>query len=787
MRASARFQDWVVVGVLWCVMCLPSLAAAQSPPKVRALVQGAPIPEPQGQAPTPPASEGALPRLVPDAPPPPVAPEVVARDDAGHATVRAVRATSPIRVDGRLDEDVYSTQKPMSGFIQVDPRNGQPAGQQTEVWLLFDATNVYVSARVWESNLDRMVANELRRDNIAIYGNNDAVTFIFDTFYNRRDGTLFVVNAIGGRFDGQYTNERQYNTDFNPVWNVNTGRFEGGWTFEAAIPFKSLRYPQEGPQVWGFNVQRNNRWKNELSSLVLLPPARAANAVTQSSRAATMVGLDAPARSKNIELKPYATGNLTTDLTATPATSNDAGADAGVDVKFGISQGMTGDVTYNPDFAQVEADEQQVNLTRFNIFLPEKRDFFLENQTLFTTGMTGAVQQAGDTPILFYSRRIGIDQSREVPLDIGGRATGRVGKFGIGLIDIRSKEDSGAPSTNFSVIRIKRDVLRRSNIGALYTGRTPAQSRTGRNYMAGVDGAFSFFTDFTIATYYAQSKTEGREGSDQSYRAQLDYTGDRYGVQAERLVVEPNFNPEVGFVRRNNMRKSFGQFRFSPRPKNIRSVRKFSGTGSVNYIENAASGVLETRTLVGEFATEYQNGDRLSATYSNAYEFLPRPFPIAPPVVLPVGSYSFDNLAVGYSLGQQHTFSGNVSAEYGTFYNGHKTSVGLSRGRINFAPQFSIEPTVSLNWVDLVQGSFINQLIGSRITYSLSQRMFVSALVQYASASRTASTNVRLRWEYLLGSELFVVYNDQRLSTGSSFPELTNRALIVKVNRLFRF
>ncbi len=440
-----------------------------------------------GQSAATPAT--ALPALVADAPPAPLPPEMITRNGGGHATVRAVQVTAPIRVDGRLDEDIYGSVAPISDFIQIDPRNGDPASQRTEVWLLFDRDNVYVSARCWESNPERMVANELRRDNFTIYSNNDAVTFIFDTFYNRRDGTLFVVTPIGGRFDGQYTNERQYNTDFNPIWDVSTGRFEGGWTLEAVIPFKSLRYPQEGPQVWGFKMMRNNRWRNELSSLTLLPPARAVNAITQSSRAATMVGLHAPARSKNIEIKPYVTGDLTTDLTTTPRTSNAARGDAGLDVKFGLTQGMTADVTYNPDFAQVEADEQQVNLTRFSLFFPEKRDFFLENQTLFTVGTTGPSQGAGDTP-------------------------------------------------------------------ASSTRRSIAQSGVGRNDTLGVDGAFSFFTDFTIATCWARTRTEGRNGRDQSYRAQLDYTGDRYGVQMERLVVVPDFNPEVGFVRRGDMRRA---------------------------------------------------------------------------------------------------------------------------------------------------------------------------------------------------------------------------------------
>jgi len=729
----------------------------------------------------------SLPRLIDGAPQPPTAPAVIVRDDAGRATVRAQRVTEAPSIDGQLDEAIYSRMPAITDFIQVDPENGAQATQRTEAWVLFDDSNVYVAVRAWESNPERMVATELRRDNGTIYSQNDGVTFIFDTFYNRRDGQLFVITPIGGRFDGQYTNERQYNSDFNPIWDVSTGRFDGGWSFEAAIPFKSMRYPAGGPQVWGFNMLRNNRWKNELSTITHLPPARGVNAVTQSSMAATLVGIEAPARSRDIEIKPYVIGDLTSDVTAQPATSNEPDGDVGIDVKFSVTQGLTGDVTYNPDFAQVEADEQQVNLTRFNLFFPEKRDFFLENQGVFSVGTTG-LRGGADTPVLFYSRRIGIAGQREVPLDLGGRVTGRVGRYAIGLLNIQADEQplANVRSTNFSVLRVRRDVLRRSNIGAMYTGRSVAESGVGRNDMVALDGNFGFFTDLSIATYWAQTWTDGRVRGDQSYRAQLDYTADRYGLIVERLVVEPDFNPEVGFVRRSDMEKSYAQFRFSPRPSNLPAIRKFSGVGTIDYIENT-NGRLETRLVTGEFGIEFQNSDLFSISYTDTHEFLPRAFPIAPPIVLPSAAYDYGNAVVAYTFGQQRPLSGQVAVERGSFYNGDKTTVSVSRGRIKLAPQFSIEPSISLNWVDLDQGSFVSQVIGSRVTYSMSPRMFTSALIQYNSSNRTASSSIRFRWEYLPGSELFLVYNDQRDTLAPSFPDLINRSVVVKVNRLFRF
>jgi hypothetical protein len=725
-----------------------------------------------------------------EGPPPPAPPEVISRDASGRVTIRAVRVVGPLRVDGQLDEATYAANRPMSDFIQIEPKPGSPATEKTELWLLFDDDRVYVAGRCWESQPARMVANEMRRDNNNAW-QNDHLAFVFDTFYDRRNSVEFAVTPIGGRMDGQITSERQYNGDWNTVWAAAVGRFEGGWTFEVAIPFKSLRYRPGPAQIWGFNARRSNRWKNEMSYLTALPAGRGMGAIMLASLAATVVGLEAPPGSRNLEVKPYATANLTSDLTASPPVSNNPGGDVGADVKYGITQNLTADVTVNTDFAQVEADELQVNLTRFNLFFPEKREFFLENQGTFAFGGVSTFgQSAGstDTPTLFYSRRIGLDRGRAVPILAGGRLTGRLGRFNVGVLNIQSNDEParGALATNFSAVRVKRDVLRRSSIGALLTRRSVGQNGIGANEAYGIDGTFSFFDNLSINTYWAQTRTAGLSGDDTSYRTQLDYTGDRYGVQLERLAVGAHFNPEIGFVRRADMRKNFGQFRFSPRPRSIQSVRKFSWIGSIGYFENGM-GRLETRERDAEFAVEFQSSDRLSIAFGDSREFLPRPFRIASGVTLPVGTYDFVSVRTGVTLGQQRRVSANVAVEHGTFYSGHKTVLDVGRGRMNLTPQLSIEPRLSITWVDLLEGSFATRLVGSRVTYTMSPLMFASALLQYNSCSNAVAANVRLRWEYQPGSELFVVFNEQRDTLASRFPTLANRALIVKINRLLRF
>jgi hypothetical protein len=709
---------------------------------------------------------------------------------------RAVTAhpvTTPLEIDGTLDEAFYRTVQPSSDFIQIEPQDGAPATEKTEMWVGFDRDTVYVTFRCWESRMDRVVAKEMRRDNTAIWSGDDVVVFYLDTFNDGRNGFQFVINSIGGRGDGQASNDGSFNGDFNTIWDVATGRFDGGWIVETAVPFKSLRYRPGAEQVWGINAVRTNRWKNELSFLNPVPKERGQQGVHVSSVAGLLQGIVAPPGSRNLDLKPYAISNATGQAIAGGGMRNDLAANVGLDAKYGLTQNLTADLTYNTDFAQVEADQQQVNLTRFSLFFPEKRDFFLENQGMFAFG--GASNfNAGNTPILFYSRRIGLEGGQAVPIRGGGRLTGRLGRYTLGLINIQTGDEQAvaARPTNFSVVRVRRDILRRSSIGVLMTGRRgPTGAGQQDNLGYGIDGTFAFFQNLSINTYWARTEDRLRParagGGDRvSYRGQLDYNGDRYGLQLERLAVGDAFNPGVGYVRRPDMRRSFGQVRFSPRPRRSRVVRKYAWTGSIDYVENGG-GRLETREHQAEFGIDFQNADRMTASYTSTYEFLPRPFRIARGVTLPVGGYDFGTVGLAYNRASRQRIAGNLSLETGGFYDGRRTAIALSSGRMNFTPRFSVEPTYSVNRVNLPQGQFTSQLVGPRVTFTATPFMFTSALLQYNSDTHALSANVRLRWEYRPGSEIFVVYNDERDTFARRFPDLTNRAFIVKVNRLFRF
>ena len=738
-----------------------------------------------------------------DGPAPPIAPQTMSRDDEGRTTIRAVSLDDVITVDGRLSEAVYESVIPVSNFIQQVPNEGAPATEQTDAWVLFDADSIYVSARLFDSSPEsNWVANEMQRDSFQLIFN-DSFSATFDTYYDRRNGVSFLVNPIGGMFDLEITDEGNPNPDWNPIWEVQTGRFEGGWTVEMQIPFKSLRYEASTDQVWGIQLGRTVQWKNEESYITTIPIS-AGPGIFRLSDAGTLTGLEVPGDNRTFEIKPYAIGSLATDRLASPAVSNQAAGDFGIDLKYGVTQNLTADFTYNTDFAQVEVDEQQVNLTRFSLFFPEKREFFLEGRGIFDFGkgatrITGAIPAlrpgaasfmgGGDVPTVFFSRRIGLDQGTNVPILAGGRLNGKVGKFSIGALNIQTDDaaDTGGVGTNFSVIRIKRDILRRSRIGAIFTGRSVSITGNGSNEVYGVDALFSFYDNVNFNGYYAQTKTAQLRGEDASYQAAFNYHGDTYGLTLDHLLVGDNFNPEIGYLRRDDFRRSFASTRYSPRPSSITSVRQFTAEMSLDYIESV-SGHVETRLANARFETELENSDRFSIDAQQSYEFLEQPFEISTDQAIPIGGYSFQDVFAAYSMGTQRRLSGSWTVQRGGYFNGTLTAIGFSRPRVELTPQFSIEPGVSFNRIKLPNGTVNAQLITNRITYTFTPRMFFGGLLQYNSSQDSLSMNLRLRWEYQPGSELFIVYNDRRdTSYRGGLPMLENRAFVVKFTRLFRY
>ena len=714
-------------------------------------------------------------------------PAIVARTAPDKVTVRAVRIDAPLNIDGRLDEEVYASVEPITGFLQQEPREGEPATERTDAWILFDDENLYICARNWDSHPERDIANELRRDNGNILGNEN-FTFVIDTFHDGRNGYLFQTNPLGALRDMVVTDDQQ-NSSWNGIWYVKTGRFEHGWTLEVAIPFKTLRYRGSGPQTWGINLRRLVKWKNEWSYLSLVPAALGVGGVSRMASAATVVGLETPAQSKNVELKPYAVTSLTTDRTLKEPFENDPKGNAGFDFKYGLTRGLIVDATYRTDFAQVEEDLQQINLTRFSLFFPEKRDFFIEGQGIFDFGGVQSLSTPGDVPLLFFSRQIGLNAGQEVPVAGGARLTGRAGLYSIGLLNIQTedKPSAGALATNFTALRVKRNVFRRSNVGVIATRRGPS-AIAGRDasYSVGLDATMLFLKSVNLTTYYARTSVPGVSGDTASYRGRFDYNDDRYGASAEHMLIGREFRPEVGYVRRTDFRRSFGSARFSPRPVHSKRIRKLTWQGVLDYVTDAPGITVQNRETRGTFAIDFQSSDRLQVDHTRDYELLPGRFTIAPGIVVPAGGYDYHASRVAYTLGQQRKVSGTIAASSGTLYNGTKSEVSFS-GRWGVVPRFSMEPAITIDWVSLPYGDFTADVLSSRFTLTPTARMLISSLIQYNAGAHSLSASVRLRWEYTGGSELFVVYSDGRNTLTRGYPDLLNRTVAIKATRLLRF
>ena len=720
-------------------------------------------------------------------PPAPNAGEAVSRGTDGRVTLRAFRLSEPLTVDGVLDDPVYDQVPAAGGFLQQEPNEGAPASESSRVWVLYDAENLYIAADL--EHPGPLMAGEMRRDHMSI-GWNDSFQVIIDTFYDRRNGFLFHTNPLGALYDAQVTDERNTNSDWNTVWWVKSRTAEDGWTTEIRIPFRSLRYPAGGDQLWGINFQRNIKHRNEKVFFTPTPQAYDRQGLLRLSNAATLVGLEAPAGSRRMEFKPYAIGS---QANAPLRDINDEwSGDVGADFKFGVTDGLTADVTWNTDFAQVEDDETQVNLSRFSLFYPEKREFFLEGQGVFDFGgrQTRAFggQGPSDAPIPFFSRSIGISGGSAVPIVGGARLHGRAGAYQMGLMNIQTGEvgDLDYTGTNFSAFRVKRDLFARSNIGVIATHRNHAAGHSGSNSLYGVDGNLAPTENIRVNTFYMATSEPGVEAGHRaaSYMGQFRYDTDLIDVSAERLYLGEDFNPGMGFVRRRDFTKNGGSLTFAPRPRGIDRIRQFEFKADANQYDRL-DGEMETREYNFEGRAIFESSDRLVVTHSLTEERLLEGFDLSSDVAVPAGNYRFARSGIRFWLGTHRAVSGYVRFEFGDFFGGTRREVSYW-GRAEVNRRFSMEPNISLNWIDVPGGEVQAQVSRLRATYTVSPRSFVGALVQYNSAAELMSANVRFRWEYSPGSDLFVVFSTNR-DGDDGLTGLTDRALVVKFTRLFRF
>jgi hypothetical protein len=727
------------------------------------------------------------------------APPVTGR--RGAPAVSAGRAAAAPVVDGSLNDEVWQSAPVLAGFLQREPSEAEPVSERTELRVLYDRDALYVGAWLFDSDAAAIVLGETRRD--AELNDSDALVLILDTYLDRQNGFVFGTTPAGIEYDGQVTREGQdgvgirapgqtqrqqagsgggFNKNWDGSWEVATMRDSAGWYAEFRIPFSTLRYRGAHLQQWGFNAARRIRRRNEES---LWAPVPRQFDFYRVSLAGT-IELQPPL-SQPFSVTPYVLAFGRKDYAAgRPA---DFDAEVGGDAKFGVTQSLTLDLTVNTDFAQVEVDEEQINLTRFALFFPEKRPFFLENAGTFAVGTPQDVE-------LFFSRRIGIEDGQEVPILAGGRLTGRVGGFTIGLLDIQTQRIDAtspvgtaepiAPDNNFSTVRLIRELPNRSRIGALAVQRLNTSDTDDYNLTYAVDGRLGIGQSLSLDGYAARTLTPGLAGPAYAYSAGGNYNDPDWTVAGVYREVQEGFNPEVGFLSRPDHRFLSGRLVRKLRFPGVSWFREMRPHMSYReYFD--LEGFSLTRLLHFDSHFEFANGAFFQLPALNfTHEGLKEPFEISEGVIVAPGSY--DNLEWGFAyntnLSAPLSIEGRI--DIGGFYSGHRKGTS-STANLRLGKTFTAGLRVSYYDDDLREGSFETAVVGLRAAYAFTPRMYLQSLVQYNNQTRMISSNVRLGWLNTAGTGLFVVYND--IEHDGTMPTLPrgpqDRTLVLKFTRQF--
>jgi hypothetical protein len=697
----------------------------------------------------------------------------------------AHRVADPILVDGRLDEPSWQNAPPISEFIQQQPATGYPATERTVVRVLYDEDRIYIGAECYDTAPERITVMSLEQDFES--RDTDLIGVMLDTYLDRRNAFLFAVNPQGALKDGQGFNDgRILDWTWEGPVEVETHHHDWGWSAEIAIPFTTLRFdPTRTDQVWGLQFLRRVRRKNENS---FWAPLDRQAALYTASGGGTLVDLEGVRPGRNIFFKPYFL-TARSVVGAVDARQSDTELDAGFDFKYGVTPGVTLDVTFRTDFSQVEVDREQVNLTRFSLFFPEKRDFFIENSGIFGFGDVSERRYRMGSSLndftLFHSRRIGLDE-RGQPLPIlgGGRVSGRAGQWEMGLLTMQTRTTPGIPAENFSAVRLRRNVLGRSDVGAIFINRQTTEGDPRNNRTYGFDANIRPHQNLIINSYLARTDgTTPKElgGDGWAGRLSLAWRDRIWDASAFAKRVGDAFVPEVGFVRRNGIHHVYATAGAHPRPP-IPHVQELNPYGELHHMTDL-EGTLETRTAALGLSVDFLDGGALAAKFADRFEHLTEDFRIQPDAVIPVGDYSFREGRVSYSSSTGRRVSGGVGVSGGGFFNGSRTSLELSTlWRVNY--HLRMEFFAEHNTISLPDQDFSVDLLGTRINYAYSTRLFASAFVQYNAAADEIVTNLRFNFIHSPLSDLFLVYRERRDVNGGA---LTDQVLTIKLTKLFSF
>ncbi len=688
-------------------------------------------------------------------------------------TIFSYYSSEKITLDGKLDEPCWSNAIKISNFTQRELTEGAPATENTEVAIVYSTNKLYIGFWGYDKNPSKLTANQMKRD--FNWGGDDNFEMIISTFNDNRNGYLFVTNPNGARADVLISEEGEgFNMSWNGVWDVATTVTDEGWFAEFEIPFSTLKFPKGNNQTWAINFERNIRRKREQ---LLWQGWYRIFELEKISQAGKLAGLNNIEAKNKIEIKPYISGGGEHDI----ENKWDTRLKVGGDINYNITPMLKLNLTINTDFAQVEIDRAQINLSRFSLYFPEKREFFLEGRDNFQMNM-------GRGNEVFYSRRIGLHEGEEVPILAGIRMFGKQNRTNIGVLSIQTAELDSIPTTNFSVVRISQDILKQSNIGIMATSKI----LNGRqNFVYGAD--FNYATtklfgnkNLVINGSVAQSQTSDKENSrNLSYHASLDYLNDIVEFNLAVMEVQGQFNPEVGFLRRRNFRMYYTELQFNPRPKWMPFFRNLIlKPVDVKYYVNSETNDLESIYYEWRpFGFVTKSGEFFEFNVQHVFDKLDESFEIQDEIVIPEGEYWNNRMEV-----QLSTFSGrkiSVSGSYGWggFYTGQRTEFETS-AIFNLNKHWNIYTNWARNYVYLPEGDFITDEIGSRIQYAYNPKLNTSLFGQWNTEGEDLLLNFRVNWIPKIGTDFYFVIN-QSISTNNNEYTLERTTIIGKL--IWRF
>jgi hypothetical protein len=699
----------------------------------------------------------------------------------------AVRTSIPIRVDGILDEAIWNQAQPATGFRQRWPADGEPASERTEVRVAYDDHAIYFGMVMFDSEPDRIVRSTLQRE--GTLEEDDVILIALDTYHDRRSAYLFEVNAFGTQEDAHFTNERLASPDdwmWEGVYDSEARITERGWELEVAIPLTTIRFDEADVITMGVAFYRYIRRKNEIVTWPHIPLrfTGAAEGLDQASQYGILQGLENLRPGRHVEVKPFGIVGAQ-KRGSTPALAAEAETDVldeiGLDVKYSITPSLTLDLTLNTDFAQVEADNVQINLSRFGLFYPEKREFFMERSDLFQFGNSRSTE-------IFFSRRIGLTN------DIigGGRIHGQAGPVSIAFLNLQT-EDAGRgedliSGANNTVLRLRGDVLPRASVGGVVTNYQNADTF---NRVLGLDAEYRFFSSSGVRFWWADTWTEGEEeGETGAGFAALTLRNDRYSMALDYTNVGESFNPALGFVRRRDMVRYGWNLAWTPRFETSRWARQLIISPHGHYIVGQ-DGRRQTEDARLDGILNFQTGDMAMVGLTHRWERLDRPFRIRPDVELPTGDYPFNYMGFLYRLNDSRRVSSTAVTHFGEYWNGDWFQYG---GAVTWktGPFLHLTGSIDRRNIELPveNGEFSTTILGLRVLGAVNRSLFANALLQYDNDSETVQANIRVDWLHTPGSDLFVVFNTGYFAGDLDDPRderWLNRTGVIKLTYLKAF